>query len=278
MKNSRIYTLFIISISFFNGFSQDIAQTYNLAKQFYELRQYKEASNLLSRVIYFADDSILSLAYGLKAECSYRNGEFENAANEYHIAAQIDKLPNQIISYQFSECLSLVRLKRFLGARELLLQLDTLILGEKHKDSWYTLMGTTFWFDGGEDSAFSYFNCSMHTEEQKNALAEIRIQTKKQLKLSPKKAEIFAALFPGTGHFYSGDIKGGMNSFILTIGLAALATKVAYTVGPINAILAVAPWYYRYYIGGTKNAAYVASQKREGRKVNLYNRIILLLN
>ena len=276
MKSLSTYILLIINFLFINGYGQDVAETYKLATHLYELKQYREASQLSHRVIYFADDSMLGYAYALKAECSFFLGDYENAANEFHTAAQICSEPSKNISFQFSECISLLKIKRFLSGQELLLQLDTFTLSAEQKGQWYILMGTTFWLNGMEDSSFYYFNSSLHTDSQKVDLANIRIQAKKKLKLNPKRAEILAALFPGLGHFYAGDVKGGLNSFILTIGLASLAAKVAFTVGPLNAVMAVAPWYYRYYIGGTKNAAHVASQKREARKELLYDQIISL--
>jgi hypothetical protein len=87
----------------------------------------------------------------------------------------------------------------------------------------------------------------------------------------PKKARILSTILPGLGQLYAGDIKNGINSFILTGGLIVLGINTAINLTLLDALMTVAPWFQRYYMGGYNRAENIAAEKFKEKQ----NRVFL---
>ena len=93
---------------------------------------------------------------------------------------------------------------------------------------------------------------------------------KRYHRISPKAARIMSMIIPGSGQFYAGDIKNGLNSLILTGGLMVLLFSSLGQFTFVDALISIAPWYQRYYVGGYNRAATIAEtqiQKRTNRAI-----------
>ena len=80
-------------------------------------------------------------------------------------------------------------------------------------------------------------------------------------------------IVPGSGQLYSGKLKSGINSFLLTgAALTAFAIiNVRYSF--IDAILGVFPYYQCYYTGGVINAQKMAENKNKMRKLECIKKL-----
>ena len=81
-------------------------------------------------------------------------------------------------------------------------------------------------------------------------------------------------IMPGLGQIYVGDIKNGLNSFILSAGLFALGLRSAYINNPLDAAISVLPWFQRYYQGGFKKAELIAIAKIQEKRYKIYNQLL----
>jgi TM2 domain-containing membrane protein YozV len=95
-------------------------------------------------------------------------------------------------------------------------------------------------------------------------------------RLNPNTAMILSMIIPGTGQFYAGDIKNGLNSLTITSLFLYFTTRSIITVGVLEGFTTVFPIYFRYYTGGFKRAKAIAQQRKEYRRAEIYNKLLSL--
>jgi len=81
-------------------------------------------------------------------------------------------------------------------------------------------------------------------------------------------------IIPGSGQLYAGDIKNGLNSLLLTGGIALLGVHLYNQYSLFDAIMSAFPWFARYYKGGYHKAFEIAYQKRSIRRDRTYKQIL----
>jgi hypothetical protein len=96
---------------------------------------------------------------------------------------------------------------------------------------------------------------------------------KKLHRPSPKIAYWMSVVIPGSGQLYAGDIKNGMNSFVLSIGLAILTYNIAVSKSILDALITAFPWWQRYHIGGYNAAKRIAINKRQENRADVFKLI-----
>ena len=91
---------------------------------------------------------------------------------------------------------------------------------------------------------------------------------------NPKAAKVLSMIIPGAGQLYAGDVKNGLNSLLLTGGffLLFINTSIAYTF--VDALVAVGPWYYRYYLGGYQRAETITINRVEMKRARIYRKML----
>ena len=75
------------------------------------------------------------------------------------------------------------------------------------------------------------------------------VAEKNHLKPNPKVASFLSMIIPGSGQLYSGKLKSGINSFLLTGAALTAFTLINVRYSFLDAILGVFPYYQRYYTG-----------------------------
>ena len=90
----------------------------------------------------------------------------------------------------------------------------------------------------------------------------------------PKTAKILSMIVPGSGQFYAGDIKNGINSLLLTGGFIYLGVHAALNYGIINSLASASPWIQRYYLGGFKRAELIAEERLALKRDRIYQQIL----
>ena len=70
------------------------------------------------------------------------------------------------------------------------------------------------------------------------------------------------------------EIKEGINSFLLTGSFVLLLISTAVTYTPLDAFIAVFPWYLRYYIGGIQNVEEIIKFRKKEKKSKIYLEIV----
>jgi tetratricopeptide (TPR) repeat protein len=133
-------------------------------------------------------------------------------------------------------------------------------------------LGTCYYGLAEFEKAGKYFSLCVR-ETDKIALMQL-FRDRKLNSPSPKKARILSMILPGLGQTYSGDIKSGLNSIVLTSGLIVLGIRISAIYSPMDAVIAVLPWYQRYYTGGYGKAEGIAEKKLAKNRSEIYREIL----
>ena len=81
-------------------------------------------------------------------------------------------------------------------------------------------------------------------------------------------------IVPGLGQLYVGDVKNGLKSFVLSVGLFSLGLRSALINNPLDAAISTLPWFQRYYQGGFKKAELIAIARIQEKRYKIYNQLL----
>lgn len=111
-------------------------------------------------------------------------------------------------------------------------------------------------------------------QEQETEIERLMRKTRRIGKPSPLTAGIASALVPGSGQYMSSSPIDGIASEMLVGSFVTLGIYLAKNYGNWTAVLCVLPWIQRYYIGGIKNAADCARNKRSVKANKLLAKLL----
>jgi tetratricopeptide (TPR) repeat protein len=254
--------------------AQDFDETVSFADNQFKSGQYTTALKTYQRALFFSDGRRDLYLFRKIAEISYLNNDFETAQKYYGLAfnqAGSDSLRTELL---FNKASCQILNKNYqLALIDLFSVNDSAEIIQKRLNFYLA----TCYF-GLEDfsQAKTYFETCLPVHDT----AELAtLFTRKNLQSpSPKTARVLSMIIPGLGQTYSGDLKSGFNSLILTSGLIALAVNIGIRYRPIDAILSVLPWYQRYYTGGYGKAEEIAIRRQQQKRSDVYNKILKLIS
>lgn len=270
---SLLLSLFLSSITL----SQNLEDTFNFGKEQFNLGNNNSASLAFERVLFFSKDSfqIESLEYlGLIEE---KNSEPLKAATYFNRAFSLSNNRNEQIHFILKKC------ENLLSAGEVQFALiDLYSIEDSIPDSLfhvkYLMQGIAqFSINSFEESRNSFkqslSNYDLKGRMKVDSLFDVLVKIKTP---NPRTAKILSMCLPGLGQFYAGDIKNGINSFLLTGGLFVLGMNIAQSLTFFDALLAVAPWFQRYYMGGYGRAEKIAEERLREKQNKIYLALINL--
>jgi len=206
---------------------------------------------------------------------SLREGEPERAAEYYGRAALVASKEQKAYWYILRKASCYLQLKRTGLAKIELLGIpdqtdDSLVLYRNF------LLGTSFFIEKNFIESKAHFHSALPKEAENLHFQLDSLFTKlSQIKHpNPKLASTLSIILPGLGQFYAGDIRNGLNSFLLTAGFMALAISTSFQYGFIETIASIIPWLQRYYTGGYKRAKIIAAEKLESKQDRVYQEIL----
>ena len=268
--------LFITLFSLFLILSvqgQSLDELIGFARQKYTDGQYRLAAREFQRALFFGPKERVGELQILTGDCYFEAGEYELAEKYYRFASTLQladslhaesvlkKASCQLLNHQYR--LALIDLYRISPASS---------PGTLRKKQ--ILLGVAYF--GLEE----FENSRMHFEQSMDgmdtasiAAMETLFQDRRLLHPKPKLAFWLSVVLPGSGQFYAGDIKNGLNSMVLSLGLAVLTFRMATLYSVWDALLTVFPWWQRYYIGGYNSAEKIASARRDRNRANVFRLI-----
>ena len=279
MKSSMIRIILFVSIYKFiipGVYSQTAAQSLEIASEMQQNGNYEGAIRIYKRILFFDQSPQQKLSANLKlADCHTAMGNIDAALTNLNLAYYLTESSELQIDIQFRQITLMLLNQRFLNAQEELFLIEQ-DLDSAYADQFYLYQGIAWFGLASYDSARTYFhkfigigNTSTHQK-----LDEVFQQTRRIKAINPRKAQLMSTIIPGLGQFYAGDIKNGLNSLLLTSGLMVLGIHLALLTTPFDALLAVGPWFARYYQGGRKRAKTIAEKKKKQRKAQLYQQVL----
>ena len=269
MSILTVFSLFSVQ----HATAQDFEATLRFADSQYSALNYNEASKSYRRALFFSEGRQNLYIIRRIADISYHEKDYETAQRYYGLAynmADNDSLKTAIL-FNKASC-RILEGNYQMALIDLFSVTDTVKTVQRRLDFY---IGTCYYGMEDFDKAFEYFTLCVKKAESK-ALSDM-FNSRKLKSPSPKKARILSMILPGMGQFYSGDIKSGLNSILLTSGLIVLGIRISAIYSPMDAVMAVLPWYQRYYTGGYGKAEGIAEKRLARNRNEIYREILGLI-
>jgi tetratricopeptide (TPR) repeat protein len=129
---------------------------------------------------------------------------------------------------------------------------------------------------GEADSLFRQLGAAF-PEEGRQALEALLRDLRRVGRHNPQTAQWLSVFLPGAGQIYAGDLKNGLNSFLLTGALAAFTLYLWVEIGALDALLTGLPWASRYYLGGVRRSDDIARARFAERRNEIFQDILTLV-
>jgi hypothetical protein len=274
----KLKTLFTILLSFLFSFTiigQDLSETFKFGKEQFLYGNSNSAAIAFERVLFFSEDSFQIESLNFLGEIELRNAQPLKAANYFQRAYYLEQDRNQQVGYLLKKCSSLLEAGEIDFALIDLLSIEDDILDSLRKTK-YLLQGIAHFSRMTFPESHQSFLMAFDEKEiiKKNKIDSLFVVLESIKGPKPKKARILSTILPGLGQLYAGDIKNGINSFILTGGLIVLGINTAINLTLIDALMSVAPWFQRYYMGGYNRAENIAAEKFKEKQNRVFLNIL----
>lgn len=279
IKKLYILFLMICNLFIFTIKAQTLEESLNFADKQFELKNYRLAIKEYQRVLFFDDGKNTDYVYKQLATVYFVNGYYSDAAHYYELAYKTafnDSLKTELI-FKKASCYMLDSKFR-MAIFELMNLPDSFDIQFNNRKNFY--FAVCYWGLEEFEKSKKYF-LSIIPDERKDDKEKIVLLFSKKKNLyrpNPKTAKIMSMIIPGSGQIYSGDIKNGLNSFILTGGFVVLGIYMTEYYTFFDAFLTAAPWFMRYYQGGFQKAKQIAAQKRDKRRNKTYKEILSIIS
>jgi tetratricopeptide (TPR) repeat protein len=264
--------LFLILITNAVGsFGQSLSQSFGFANELYDQKSYQNAVEAYKRVLFFDSSSVYSKQIFPKIADSFFNlARYQESAEYYDLAYFSTEDSTLKDRYILKKIACFLILKQYDYAEVELLNLEQKIDPVIQKERDFAEAVLRF---AKEEYATSevLFKSLVNDSTEVDVLFE---KNRKVDKISPKRAKIMSMIIPGLGQLYVGDIKNGLNSFILSVGLFSLGVRSAIINNPLDAAISTLPWFQRYYQGGFKKAELIAMAKIQEKRYKIYNQLL----
>lgn len=254
--------------------SQNLEQTYALARDAYQKGDYEQAVSYYSRVLFFdREQAYTRLIFEDLAESHFQMEDYRDATFffdiAYNLEADSQSSRNELL---LKRALCYVYLEEYqIALRDIYLLENPDSLTARQAS---LLEGMCQFRLANFDEARDALSQALEDEGDTVLIVENYRQLEKINRKSPKKAKVFSMIIPGSGLMYVGDWKNGSSSLILVGGLTSLMVISTINTGFVNAFLNIAPWYQRYYMGGFKLTENVAQEKLDTRRLRLLQKMV----
>jgi tetratricopeptide (TPR) repeat protein len=259
--------------------AQDLEQTYQSGKANFTLGNYQAAALDLERVIFFGAGRYDAEIFEMLGQIHQIEGDFNRSAACFSQAADYASIPEAFLRNKIAQASCLI-----LADKPMLAKIELLGLNDNIPDSFqvkqFFLLGVSEFSAGSFEESRKAFNRAISLNNPASAeRIDSLFETLKNIKHpNPKTARILSMILPGAGQFYSGDIKNGVNSLLLTGGFITVGFLVAINYSLLDSFVSIIPWIQRYYIGGFKRAGNIAEDRLLQKQDEIYQQILLSFN
>jgi tetratricopeptide (TPR) repeat protein len=253
--------------------AQNFEETINFADSQFKSGKLVTALKAYQRALFFSEGRNNLYLFRQIAELSYSGNDYETAQKYFGLAYSLSDNDSLRTELLFRKAFCQILNKNYQLAIIDLFSVDDTSRIIKNRLNFY-LATCYFGLEDFNQSHTIFKSCIAlkDTTELTKLFARRNI-----LSPSPKKARIMSMILPGSGQIYSGDLKAGLNSLLLTSGLIAVGVNISIKYRPIDAVFSILPWYQRYYTGGYGKAAEIALRNRQLKRNEVYNKILKLI-
>ena len=269
------HILFILTISIWElTFSQSHENVMQFAHDSYQRGQYAVALKEYQRALFFAEDKTNPDLFSSVADCYFNVGDLNRAREFYDRAYFLFDSDSMRLTTFFNKVACNVFQKNYdLALIDMFGLPDTLSpFFEKRKQFYLGII--YFGKEDFEKSKNHFLNIHRNNKAYIDKVQDLYDPRGKINRPNPKTAFILSLIIPGTGQFYAGDFKSGINSFVLNEGLLLLGIYTAYRYTILDALVSVGPWFQRYYQGGLESAEKIAEHKRAKHRQQVFEQLM----
>jgi hypothetical protein len=253
--------------------SDNIETVISFGDNLFLKKKYFSALNEYQRAFFFSKGE-LKCQLGKKiADCYLILEDYKMARTFYDSASFYSKYDSLKTSCEFQKILCFMKQNDFgyalLKLNNLKVDADIHLMRRKN-----LYQGICFFGTGRYDASYQHFlNSIAQIDTNRRLQLQLIFENQKMLKRPNSSAAIMLSLLiPGAGQVYSGDFKDGLNSLLLLGSLFYLGSA-----GSLNNLMAIVPFFYRYYMGGILKAKQIAERKRKEKQYIFYSNLMEVL-
>ena len=269
---TKLSILFFLLLSSLSLRAQTAQECLGIADKYLSIGEYKTAVCMYRRVLFF-DESLAQTSYCQMGECYMAMKQYDEARYYFQLAAQRttnDSVKSEVF---FRKITSYILEGKYLFAKTELLSFCSSDSVFKTKAHFYN--GIVAYHLEDIDEAEQHFLAIFPVEQHKLLLKYMR----EGEKIANKKAYValgMSAVLPGLGQAYAGEWEDAANSFFINALTTTLYLYVIASYSYLDAVLAVLPWWHRYYVGGFTNARDMVRDQRKNKMNKVLNEMLEL--
>ena len=255
--------------------AQNAQETFNLALNAHESGNFKNAQYLLKRVLFFNDGSINPVkCHLLLSDCAFNLGQNKNGYKALDNAYKTSPITAQQDSILLEKAKIRITNQQFNMALQDLFAISQIDNSDFGKQAQFSIAVCHF----GNHDFFEFEKAMNQFNLSENDSLSIHKMTKKlNRKVSNnrlKRAQVASFIIPGMGQIISGAYVDAANSIILLSGILVAYWFTIQEYGLAHGLVALAPWFTRYYIGGTENAVDMAIKRQSKLKQKYFKQVL----
>lgn len=260
------------------AYSQVIFETYNYARELYQSGKFEQSVIELERIALFSD-IIDKECYLLMAECKKNLHETDESVKFYKKAQDLEEDDSIKMEISFKIILLHMKYNQPIYALIELNSMQTEHSDYFNKKKLFFLVTCHFLLKNYEQSE-EYMNDLSNYFPKYDSLYVNSIYCK-ALRNNSRKTKyysVFSAILPGSGQFFSGAYQEGIDSFLLNALLISSAIITVEHLSLLDAALSLSAIIKRYYTSGIRRSKVIAEQKKEEKRIDLYNNLLEYIN
>jgi tetratricopeptide (TPR) repeat protein len=268
----KLVLYLMLIISSFGLRAQSVEQSKVFADDLYVSGAYQNALEVYNRVLFFDTAEVFSANIYPKIADAYYQTEQYAKANAFYDLAYNTSTDNILKNtYLLRKISGFLILKELDYAEIDFLSLDSTTLTTAQNTEKDLFSAIILFAKNDFETAEKAF---LKISKDSTVVQDLFVKNKKISRISPKKAKNLSRVIPGLGQLYVGDVKNGLNSFLLTGGLMVLGIRGVLVNSLLDAAFSVGPWLQRYYKGGYEKAEAIAKAKILEKRFKIYNQLL----
>lgn len=259
-------------------FAQNVQETLAFGHEQYEKKQFDLAIKSYRRVLFFEPNQAKEIYSRLGFAYWEAYGDWKNSIYYFDLAYQVSEDVEEQKRIIFTKIQVYLLVEKYDDALLELASLDEDELRKEEIKRKRFYQGIIFFQKRAYKKAEKSFKECISDSLSQEKLHKLFVDfDNKSKKFRPKKIKNMSICLPGLGQCYCGKWKAGVNSFLLTGGLATAFVFTGQGYAFLDALLTIFPWFQRYYSGGYEKAYQVAIVKIEEEKIKTYQLIIKMI-
>jgi len=274
MPLKRFLILLIIISTVTICHAQSASDAFLLAGRWYEEKNYSQAMLEARRALFF-DDLIRLPGYMLLADCCEQMELYDEAISYLSLAAELelnDSLKNELIFRKIG--LYLRNMEPAYALIELQKENDFRSGYFAAKRDFYSALAYYQINDFKLSEAYTNLLLKSSGEYDSCYLSTLFRKAGRNYSRSSVYPAVLSAVLPGAGQLSQGYYGEAANSFVLNALLGFITYLTFKQVHALDAVLTMYPFVKRYYLSGIFKAGELSGEKKERRKIELYNELL----